>query len=73
VPGESRRARSDIAAHGDEHGSALRRQAEWREIGLGAQILKDLGISSIRLLTSRSLRYVGIDGFGIKIEAIETP
>src|SRR5690606_14317324 len=40
--------------HGDEaHEEALRRESEWREIGLGAQILRDLGISSIRLITSR--------------------
>src|ERR1700736_903604 len=39
----------------------------WREIGLGAQILKDLGISSIRLLTSSKWNYVGLGGFGIEI------
>jgi len=72
VAEESRRARSEITGEADRHGSALRRQAEWREIGLGAQILKDLGISSIRLLTSRSLRYVGLDGFGIRIDAVDT-
>ena len=37
--------------HGDTGTEAARSQ-QWREIGLGAQILKDLGISSIRLLTS---------------------
>ncbi|MGE3150546.1 MAG: 3,4-dihydroxy-2-butanone-4-phosphate synthase [Pseudorhodoplanes sp.] len=44
----------------------------WREIGLGAQILKSLGISSIRLLTpSKSVTYVGLGGFGIEITATE--
>jgi 3,4-dihydroxy 2-butanone 4-phosphate synthase/GTP cyclohydrolase II len=38
---------------------------------LGAQILKDLGISSIRLLTSAEHRYVGLAGFGIEIVATE--
>src|ERR1700719_1922123 len=33
-----------------DHTSETARQRQWREIGLGAQILKDLGISSIRLL-----------------------
>jgi 3,4-dihydroxy 2-butanone 4-phosphate synthase/GTP cyclohydrolase II len=42
------------------------RQKQWREIGLGDQILKDLGISSIRLLTSAEHRYVGLAGFGIR-------
>jgi 3,4-dihydroxy 2-butanone 4-phosphate synthase / GTP cyclohydrolase II len=47
------------------------RQRQWREIGLGAQILKDLGISSIRLLTSAEHHYVGLAGFGIEIAASE--
>lgn len=47
------------------------RETQWREIGLGAQILRDLGISSIRLLTSSHLTYVGIAGFGIEIVATE--
>jgi 3,4-dihydroxy 2-butanone 4-phosphate synthase/GTP cyclohydrolase II len=47
--------------------SEAARSRQWREIGLGAQILKDLGISSIRLMTSRKLRYVGLAGFGIAI------
>jgi 3,4-dihydroxy 2-butanone 4-phosphate synthase/GTP cyclohydrolase II len=47
------------------------RQRQWREIGLGAQILRDLGISSIRLLTSAEHHYVGLAGFGIEIAAIE--
>src|SRR5438874_755144 len=32
--------------------SEVARSRQWREVGLGAQILKELGISSIRLLTS---------------------
>jgi 3,4-dihydroxy 2-butanone 4-phosphate synthase/GTP cyclohydrolase II len=57
---------------GDEHSrSAALRDAEWREIGLGAQILRDLGVTSIRLLASRERHYVGLDGFGIAIEATE--
>ena len=52
-------------------GSEAERQRQWREIGLGAQILKDLGISSIRLLTSAEHRYVGLAGFGIEIVSTE--
>ena len=44
---------------------------EWREVGLGAQILRDLGVKSIRLMASRERRYVGLDGFGIAIESTE--
>ena len=55
-------------ALGDEaHEEALRRESEWREIGLGAQILRDLGISSIQLIASREKHYVGLEGFGIEI------
>jgi 3,4-dihydroxy 2-butanone 4-phosphate synthase / GTP cyclohydrolase II len=55
----------------DGTSSEAARQHEWREIGLGAQILRDLGISSIRLLTSAEHRYVGLGGFGIEIVASE--
>jgi 3,4-dihydroxy 2-butanone 4-phosphate synthase/GTP cyclohydrolase II len=51
----------------DTTGSEVARSRQWREVGLGAQILKDLGITSIRLLTSRKLTYVGLAGFGIEI------
>jgi 3,4-dihydroxy 2-butanone 4-phosphate synthase / GTP cyclohydrolase II len=48
-----------------------RRVKEWREIGLGAQILRDLGISSIRLRAGRPMTYVGLSGFGIEISSTE--
>ena len=51
----------------EEHGTAQSRKEEWLEIGLGAQILKDLGVSSIRLLASKERHYVGLSGFGIEI------
>ncbi|HLH95590.1 MAG TPA: 3,4-dihydroxy-2-butanone-4-phosphate synthase [Xanthobacteraceae bacterium] len=52
--------------------SEAARTRQWREIGLGAQILKDLGISSIRLLASSKWNYVGLAGFGIEILATDT-
>lgn len=67
--GSTGRARRAI--EGEEHEEARRRENEWREIGLGAQILKDLGISSIRLLSSRERHYVGLEGFGIQITKTE--
>jgi 3,4-dihydroxy 2-butanone 4-phosphate synthase/GTP cyclohydrolase II len=69
--GVGHRDRNRPAQEGEGHDEARRRESEWREIGLGAQILKDLGISSIRLLTSRERHYVGLEGFGIKIAATE--
>ncbi len=54
-----------------ESSSEAARNRQWREVGLGAQILKDLGISSIRLLSSAQWTYVGLAGFGIEIDATE--
>ena len=61
---------SEIPQKGDTETEAARSQ-QWREVGLGAQILKDLGISSIRLLTSTKRTYVGLGGFGIEIATTE--
>jgi 3,4-dihydroxy 2-butanone 4-phosphate synthase/GTP cyclohydrolase II len=56
----------------DETASGEARSRQWREVGLGAQILKELGVSSIRLLTSsRGMTYVGLSGFGIEIAGTE--
>jgi len=52
-------------------GSDDARESEWREIGLGAQILRDLGVTSIRLRTDNPRTYVGLSGFGIEIAAVE--
>lgn len=47
------------------------RQAEWLEVGVGAQILKDLGLTAIRILAARDIDYVGLDGFGLTVEGTE--
>jgi 3,4-dihydroxy 2-butanone 4-phosphate synthase/GTP cyclohydrolase II len=59
-----------IPKEGDSATESLRSQ-QWRDVGVGAQILKDLGISSIRLLSSSQRTYVGIGGFGIEIAGTE--
>jgi 3,4-dihydroxy 2-butanone 4-phosphate synthase/GTP cyclohydrolase II len=38
-----------------------------REYGLGAQVLRDLGIRSLRLLTNNPMRLAGIEGYGLEI------
>lgn len=50
---------------------AVRAQA-WREVGLGAQILRDLGVQSIRnLSTSGQRAFIGLGAFGIEIDTTE--
>ncbi len=39
-----------------------------REYGIGAQILVDLGVSSMRLMTNNPAKYGGLEGFGLNIE-----
>jgi 3,4-dihydroxy 2-butanone 4-phosphate synthase/GTP cyclohydrolase II len=55
----------------DATSSELERSRQWKDIGLGAQILRDLRISSIRLYATRSRTYVGLAGFGIEIASTE--
>ncbi|GLK80303.1 3,4-dihydroxy-2-butanone-4-phosphate synthase [Methylopila turkensis] len=67
-------AGSDAAAadpSGEKHLSARQRQARWREIGVGAQILRDLGVRKISLLAGHERQFVGLAGFGIAIEKTE--
>ncbi len=40
----------------------------WREIGVGCQILRDLGVSRLRLLSNSTTEHPGLDAFGIHIE-----
>ncbi len=47
------------------------RRAEWLEIGVGAQILRDLGLTKIRLIAGREVDYVGVEGFGLTLESTE--
>ena len=57
--------------HDGESAAEAARTLQWREVGLGAQILKDLGVRSIRLLSSSQHTYVGLGGFGIEITGTE--
>ena len=38
-----------------------------REYGIGAQILVDLGVTTMRLMTNNPMKYGGLDGFGLEI------
>lgn len=41
--------------------------ADLRDYGLGAQILADLGLSTLHLMTNNPRKVVGLEGYGLKI------
>jgi 3,4-dihydroxy 2-butanone 4-phosphate synthase/GTP cyclohydrolase II len=45
-------------------------KADERDYGVGAQILRNLGVTKMRLLTNNPVKRVGIEGFGL--EAVDT-
>ena len=58
----SRRAIGErIAGGGGEDGAVL------REVGIGAQILRDIGVRAMTLLSNVEHSYVGLDGFGLRV------
>ena len=61
----------DLQDDGPLDSSQNSRMEQWKEIGVGAQILKDLNATTIRLLAGREHNYVGLSGFGITLEATE--
>ena len=51
-----------------EHSGATRAHGgTLREYGLGAQVLRELGLSEIRLLTSNPRKIAGINGYGLRV------
>ncbi len=52
-------ARPSTASHG--------RLGEFRDYGIGAQILRDVGVRKIRLLTNYARRLVSLPGYGLEI------
>ena len=43
--------------------------ADFREYGIGAQILRDLGVRKMRLLTNNRRNLVGLSGYGLEVTA----
>jgi 3,4-dihydroxy 2-butanone 4-phosphate synthase/GTP cyclohydrolase II len=50
-----------------EANEALGFKADQRDYGIGAQILVELGVQKIRLLTNNPRKFVGLEGYGLKI------
>ena len=50
---------------------AGKREQDWLEVGVGAQILRDLGVTRLRILAGREVDFVGLEGFGLTVTATE--
>lgn len=50
-----------------EANEALGHAADLRDYGIGAQVLVDLGIKNIRLLTNNPRKIVGLEGYGLRV------
>jgi 3,4-dihydroxy 2-butanone 4-phosphate synthase/GTP cyclohydrolase II len=65
-----REGRRELVTHGRGQSSFIpseHHQPLQHEIGLGAQILSDLGLTTILLLTNHPRKVVGVEAFGIQI------
>ncbi|MBI5202452.1 MAG: hypothetical protein HY925_12750, partial [Elusimicrobia bacterium] len=50
-----------------EANKALGFDADLREYGIGAQILSDLGLTTLKILTNNPRKIVGIEGYGLRV------
>jgi 3,4-dihydroxy 2-butanone 4-phosphate synthase/GTP cyclohydrolase II len=56
-----------VSQQNGEQPAEIVQKMEQRDFGIGAQILRDLGLSKIVLLTNSPRRRVAIDGYGLEV------
>jgi len=57
----------DQGADTVEANEALGFKADLRDYGIGAQILRDLGIRKMRLMTNNPKKIIGLEGYGLQV------
>ena len=50
-----------------EANEALGFESDIRDYGIGAQILADLGVRNLRLLTNNPRKVIGLEGYGLQV------
>jgi 3,4-dihydroxy 2-butanone 4-phosphate synthase / GTP cyclohydrolase II len=67
APGSGEMARVVYHTRGEFDGDPARQRLLQHESGIGAQILADLGLTSLRVLTNHPRKVVALEGYGLKI------
>ena len=55
----------------DERTKEEERRSQWLEVGVGAQIMRDLGVTNFKLIAGREVAYKGVGGFGLNLVSTE--
>jgi len=54
----------------DSKNNSVNHQSTVRDYGIGAQILLDLGVKHMRLMTNSELSIIGLDGYGLVVDEV---